>query len=102
MAKQLTEPQAWREIARRWVEREECGAIGSCPIISNLIISLQIDGTTSLSMRGRIKKHLGGREFAYGDIREVEAAVDPYIERYREARALAALWLALEAEEDAK
>ena len=84
----MTEAEAWREIARRIVEgewsrkglrREALNLYHPTPIV---------DFETAQAMHVRIYKHVSaGGVYEWG--------TEP------EARALAALWLALEAEEEA-
>jgi hypothetical protein len=84
----MTEPEAWREIARRIVEGE-WGRWGLCREVWLLYMERGI--TSSIRMSERVKHHLdaAGLSWAYPEGTEPEA------------RALAALWLALEAEEEA-
>jgi hypothetical protein len=88
----MTEPEAWRYIALRIVEGRWC-KIGLCYETYELFDAERIEVRTWLSMKKRVARHLLGLgesgEFAY------PMGTKP------EARALAALWLALEAEEDA-
>jgi hypothetical protein len=84
---QMTEPEAWREIARRIVE-DEWARCGLCREVWFLYMERGI--MRSIRMLKRVKDHLdaAGLIWAYPEGTE------------REARALAALWLALEAEEE--
>ena len=87
-----TEPEAWRYIARRIVERKWLKS-GLCHEVWQLFDAERIEWRTWLTMKKRITRHLvvlgknGDYAYPFG--------TEP------EARALAALWLALEAEEDA-
>jgi hypothetical protein len=83
----MTEAEAWREIARRIVEGE-WSRLELCYDAHKLYLQSQIDRPLSVKMRERLEQHIGrGLAYPYG--------TEP------EARALAALWLALEAEEEA-
>jgi hypothetical protein len=86
----LNEPEAWREIARRIAEKG-CVRYGLCAEADSLWHSARISIYTVLDMEERIGEHVFGYEgnWAY------KPGTEP------EARILAALWLALEAEEDA-
>jgi hypothetical protein len=84
----MTEPEAWREIARRIVEGE-WAFCGLCREVWFLYMERGI--MRSIRMLERVKHHLdaaGLIGLAYPEGTEPEA------------RALAALWLALEAEEE--
>jgi hypothetical protein len=84
----MTEPEAWREIARRIVEGE-WALSGLCREVWFLYMERGI--TRSIRMFERVEDHLdaaGLIGWAYPEGTEPEA------------RALAALWLALEAEEE--
>lgn len=88
MSRHLTEPKAWREIARRIAEGEwnNCGL---CAEIGDLCDEGRVHCWALCDMKDRIKQHLGAyHPWAYEPGTELEA------------RILAALWLALEAEED--
>ena len=89
MSKKLNEPEAWREIARRISERG-CVRYGLCAEADCLWDSERISIHTALDMERRIQQHVLPHEdkWAY------KPGTEP------EARILAALWLALEAEED--
>lgn len=87
MSNYLTEPEAWREIARRIAEGE-WGEIGLCSEVVALNSDLRICPSTAVAMRSRIRSHLNIERWAYRHGTESEA------------RILAALWLALEAEEE--
>jgi hypothetical protein len=86
----MTEAEAWREIARRIVEGK-WGGWGLCREVWSLCIELRITRSMWNKMAGRVEDHLdaAGLSWAYPEGTEPEA------------RALAALWLALEAEEEA-
>lgn len=94
----MTKPEAWREVARIWAEREEGWRLGLCSCVRLLYYRDKIGVQTYCHMRERIDSHLGNRIWAY-NWRSNESN-DHYADRHREARTLAALWLALEAEED--
>lgn len=89
MSKKLTEPEAWREIARRIVRRT-WNKMGLCAELYDLCAERLISCFKMCDMEDRIKHHLRmhNSHWAY------EAGTEP------EARILAALWLALEAEEE--
>lgn len=82
----LTEPEAWREIARRIAEGE-WNNMGLCTELYDLCGENLISGFMRCDMEDRIHFHLDGRvrDWAY------KPGTEP------EARILAALWLALEA-----
>ena len=88
MSKQLNEPEAWREIARRISERG-CVRYGLCAEANCLWTSERISLYTVIDMERRIAQHVLPHEYKW--------AYEPGTEL--EARILAALWLALEAEE---
>lgn len=86
MSKKLTEPEAWREIARRIAEkgRDRLGLAGE---IIWLFAYACIDANTMERMRDKVRpRHVGVG-------RHEQLLMEP------EALILAALWLALEAEE---
>jgi hypothetical protein len=88
----MTEPEAWREIARRIVEGDwkKCGL---CREAGALHENDKVTTAVFRSMSYRVRQHV-----AYCD-----SAVWGWAYRMGtepEARALAALWLALEAEEE--
>jgi hypothetical protein len=85
----MTEAEAWREIARRIVEGEwvQCG-------LCRETWYLRIKGDVAISVWWRMHDHLKYHLNAFGLDWAYPAGTEP------EARALAALWLALEAEED--
>ena len=80
----MTEPEAWREIARRIVEWE-WGEYHMYSLV--FAIAPAITAVTKETMENRVTLHLC-------------LATLP-VDGNHEARALAALWLALEAEDDA-
>jgi len=86
----MTEAEAWREIARRIVEGD-WSRLGLCREVRFLHRVSAIAFSVHQSMAKRLTRHLiaCGRIWAYPEGTEPEA------------RALAALWLALEAEEEA-
>lgn len=85
----LTEPQAWREIARRIAEREWT-AYGLCYEIWYMGFYGYISSTIQKQMKDRLDEYMSDPEaYAYHPGTEAEA------------RTLAALWLACEAEEAA-
>ena len=83
----MTEPEAWREIARRIVNDKQCRVNGIYTLAVMLLSSKAIYSKTHKQMERRVG--------AYFRISEPDYPFEP------EARALAALWLALEAEEEA-
>jgi hypothetical protein len=88
----MTEPEAWREIARRIVAGE-WDAIGLCREVWKLRNQQSIAPKLALVMAFRAVEHVDlidnqSHPYAY------HQGAEP------EARALAALWLALEAEEE--
>lgn len=87
MARKLTEKQAWRYIAMRIAERGWTES-GLCREVRLLRYREQISDNTSHHMYRRIELYLGGSVWAY-----------PYGKDNEEARILAALWMALDAEE---
>ena len=87
MSKYLSEPEAWREIARRIAEGR-WDRLGLCHETAVLRWGERIHGFTEAEMRRRIRYHLKLKYWAY----PAGTAAS--------ARILAALWLALEAEED--
>lgn len=87
MSNYLTEPEAWREIARRIAEGQWEG-FGLCHEDSMLRWEERISASTHIAMRARTRFYLNDNLWAYPPRTEPEA------------RILAALWLALEAEED--
>ena len=93
MSRYLTEPEAWQEIARRIAEGEWVGC-GLCAEIEVLHDQRRISLYMVLDMEERVESHLYFKLWAY----EQMYAYEPGEEE--EARILAALWLALEAEED--
>lgn len=86
MSNYLTEPEAWREIARRIAEGE-WGGIGLCSEVVALNWDLRICPSTAVAMRSRIRSHLNTELWAYPLRTAANAGI------------LAALWLALEAED---
>ena len=88
----MTEPEAWREIARRIVEGE-WSRLGLCREVANLQVQRRITEKKASAMAINVLSHLmetSSRQHGYVYPEGTE----------REARALAALWLALEAEEE--
>lgn len=85
--KKLTEKQAWRKIARRIEAGTWCKA-GLCREVIALYTHDEISFNTSDQMHHRIGLYLGDNTWAYRMGEE------------HEARTLAALWMALEAEEE--
>lgn len=97
----LTEPQAWREIARRIVEGEWSKS-GLCREANVLLERDRVNDCVFVRMMDRIDDHIQARNNSIdyrpdcGFSWAYEFGTEP------EARAFAALWLALEAEEEAK
>lgn len=87
MSRYLTEPEAWREIARRIAE-ETWKRRGLCDEAGALYLQWRIGREMMLAMYARLEVYLGKAIWAY------PCGTQP------EARILAALWLALEAEEE--
>lgn len=87
MSGYLTEPEAWQEIARR-IADGEWERVGLCLEVDLLRWNLRICISTADAMRARIRFHRNTKTWAYP--RGTAS----------EARTLAALWLALEAEEE--
>jgi hypothetical protein len=88
----MTEPEAWREIARRIVEGE-WSRFGLCREVAGLRVQRKIAEEKAYAMTVNVLNHLvetGSRQHGY----VYPEGTEP------EARALAALWLALEAEEE--
>lgn len=88
MSKQLNEPEAWRETARRIAEGE-WKKLGLCAELCDLCDEGLISWFMLCNMEDRIYSHLDTRLGCWA----YERGTEP------EARILAALWLALEAEE---
>ena len=89
----MTEAEAWREIARRIVEGE-WGWLGLCYEIARLKVQQRVADDQAGAMALRVEYHVesgASRSYPYAYVEGTEP----------EARALAALWLALEAEEEA-
>jgi hypothetical protein len=90
---QLTEPQAWRAIARQ-VHADERN-LGLCVEVELLYSGDCIDEQTKNTMRTRIRSHLRpGTSWAYPSRNFAE------YRKYRDARILAALFFAHEAEDE--
>ena len=90
MSGYLTEPEAWQEIARRIAEGEWNKA-GLCAELCDLCVENRISSWFVMrDMEDRINSHLDTRLGCWA----YERGTEP------EARILAALWLALEAEEE--
>ena len=86
----LTEAQAWREVARRFVERDDRAAgDGLCIAVAEIAREKAISVARYGKMKGRVRSYmLADEHYAY-----------PYPwSEHIDARALAALWLACEAE----
>jgi hypothetical protein len=81
----MTEPEAWREIARRIVEGE-CRGYFMYTLPHSLYLTCSVRAATAMLMQSRVASHLG-------------LATAP-VPSTPDSRALAALWLALEAEEE--
>lgn len=96
MSNHLREPEAWREIARRIAE-DQWEGFGLCHEALVLRWGKRIHGFTEAEMRRRIRYHLNRPIRSDPDGSEMWAY--PYGTE-PEARILAALWLALEAEEE--
>ncbi len=89
----MTEAEAWREIARRIVEGE-WDQYGLCREVADLQVQRRITGEKASAMHINVLSHLiqtSSRLHGY----VYPEGTEP------EARALAALWMALEAEEEA-
>ena len=93
----MTEPEAWREIARRFARGKALH--GLCHEVGVVFDSRRISDVVYDTMCGRIDEHLGDRAWGY-DPRIGSGGGYDHSE-HREARCLAALWLALDAEADA-
>lgn len=108
----LRESQAWREIARR-VDRLAshegylCDQLGylsgrypmTPPFVYPVTPRVVWGESVSLRMSARVKSHLDEDGWAYGE-EGLWANDDPRLTEYRKARVLAALFLALEAEDE--
>lgn len=101
----LTEVQAWREIARQFAEPEAHRAsagTGLCWAVKALYDTYQITSETNSDMHARIDDHMrasGGGildEFGNGPW-----AFEPSDDDAKSVRVLAALFLALEAKDEA-
>jgi hypothetical protein len=84
----MTEAEAWREIARRIVEGE-WNQYGLCREVWRLLMEAHKAPLLFLLMTKRLRCHTRGYGWAYFPSAEPQT------------RALAALWMALEAEEEA-
>ena len=86
---ELNEPEAWHEVARRIAEGE-WNKMGLCAELCDLCDKTLISWFMLCDMEDRVYSHLDacGSNWAY------KPGTEP------EARILAALWLALEAEEE--
>ena len=91
-----TEAAAWREVARQLVE--ERGYVGLCDMVAYLEAYDSIGAETYYGMKDRLKGALGASVWAYPT--GVNPPLFTYYDDHREARCLAALWFALEAEEE--
>lgn len=89
MSNYLTEPEAWQEIAQRIAGRE-WRKLGLCAELYDLCDEELISDFTMCHMEDRVESYLNRRLSCWA----YEPGTEP------EARILAALWLALEAEED--
>ena len=83
--RKLTEPEAWREIARRIAEKEWL-RLGLCAEVNELLWDWHITKETAFGMKRRA--------LSACDIWAYELGTQP------EGRILASLWFALEAEEE--
>lgn len=88
MTRPLTEGEAWREVARMEFD-DEIGSGGLCFLVADLHDAKAIRTRTREAMYRHIDEHLDGAAWAYENC-------DPHA---HEARCLAALWLAHEAED---
>jgi hypothetical protein len=91
-----TEAAAWREVARQLVEERQ--EFGLCCHAARLWMGFRVNGETWAAMRARLADALEGRLWAYPV--NWGGAIPAYYDDHREARCLAALWFALEAEEE--
>lgn len=97
MSVQLTEVQAWEEVARRFVDGE-VRSDGLCWVIQRMWYSDEVSRDVQAIMSGRIDDYL--------DVEDVWAYEDRdscgwlYCVKDDEGRALAALWLMCEAAEE--
>jgi hypothetical protein len=88
----LTEPEAWREIARRIVKENPCWhggewrGYGMYTLVFALYSTGAVTKATAQAMEARVASHL------------LSSAMQ--MDGTANSRALAALWLALEAEEE--
>jgi hypothetical protein len=90
----MTEPEAWREVARRFAEGEAPTSL--CREALHLFRRRLVDAFLCDDMRRRVRGHVVANATNYET-----AWAYPLSSEYDEARCLAALWLALEAEEEA-
>lgn len=101
----LTEVKAWREIARRFAEadpNDHAVATGLCWAVKALYDTFRICSDTNSDMHARIDDHIrasGGGIFDLGG--NGPWAFDAYDDDAKSVRVLAALFLALEAKDDA-
>ena len=89
--RQLTEPQAWREIARRLGNGKRF-QFGLCYEAGRVWCEGRCSGDTEEIMQRRARKHVSNGDGLYGGLAYPRGGE-------RDARILAALWMALEAEE---
>ena len=91
--RRLTEPEAWREVARRIAEGRVLMFTLSAEATKLFFLSDKISHRTLNRMYDRLAAHHDAAEQC-GGATKCDVGTEP------EARILAALWLALEAEED--
>lgn len=96
----LSEPEAWREIARRLAYRQRAGEAETGFLCRHLDVlawtQRRITLNVEAQMRRRIKAYLGNNYTAFDDLNSW-----PYSpSENRQGRLLAALWLALESESE--
>lgn len=93
----MTEAEAWREIARAFAEREDAGLAlaGLCWAAEGLAQIGHISFEDASDMEARVQGYMNHAGFAYHtDLSTFDNAFE------HEARCLAALWLAEEAEHE--
>ena|SRR5687767_13173155 len=95
-ARLLKESEAWREIALMY--EGGTGRAGLCFTVDRLQYDCRISASLKVQMQRRIRPHMELLRYPVDGC----WAYPPYDEKYYGARATAALWLALEAEEEGK
>jgi hypothetical protein len=94
----LNESEAWLMVGELVLKDTNLFSVkmGLCGYAAQVRTQEIITWDTKESMLARIEMHLGGEVWAYEWSNLFTS--EEYLERYREARCLAALWLSYEAE----